>query len=46
MAASADDPECEARRTTATHQPGEFMPVKVIRVNLGQRRGDAETPEL
>jgi hypothetical protein len=35
MAASADDSECEPGRTTATYQPGELMPVKVVRVNLG-----------
>jgi hypothetical protein len=28
------------------YQPRDLMPVKVISVNLGQRRGDAETPEL
>jgi hypothetical protein len=29
-----------------SYQPRDLMPVKVVRVNLGQRRGDAETPEL
>jgi hypothetical protein len=46
MAASADDAEREPGRTTASYQPGDLMPVKVIRVYLGQRPGDAETPEL
>jgi hypothetical protein len=46
MAVSADDSEREPGRTTAPYQPGELMPVKVIRVNLGQWRRDAETPEL
>src|ERR1700758_2601199 len=46
MAASADDAEGEQGRTAASHQRGDLMPVKVIRVALGQWHGDAETPEL
>jgi hypothetical protein len=46
IAASADDAEGEPGRTTVSYQPRDLMPVKVVRVNLGQRRGDAETPEL
>src|SRR5712672_1428889 len=42
IAASADDAEGEPGRTTVSYQPRDLMPVKVIRVKLGQRRGDAE----
>jgi hypothetical protein len=46
ITALADDAEGEPGRTTAPYQRGDLAPVKVIRVDLRQRRGDAETPEL
>src|ERR1700761_2556672 len=46
VAASGHDAQGELRRTAALHQLGDLVPVDAPRVCLGERRGDAEAPQL
>jgi hypothetical protein len=46
LTASANDAEGQPGGTAAPHQPGDLMPVEVVSVDLGQRRRDAQAPQL